>query len=64
MREALQVLEHAELIYTSWFDPPPRWRVTRLGLLCLNEGEDSVRQCIEDRIAPPRQPAAERVDEL
>jgi hypothetical protein len=38
-----------------------------LGVLCLNEGEDSVRQCIEDRIAPPRQPAAEAeqvVDEL
>jgi hypothetical protein len=68
VREALQVLEHAELIYLSrWSDSPPQWRVTRLGVLCLNEGEDSVRQCIEDRIAPPRPPAAEReqaVDEL
>lgn len=68
VREALQVLEHAELIYLSrWSDSPPQWRVTRLGVLCLNEGEDSVRQCIEDRIAPPRQPAADAeqvVDEL
>jgi hypothetical protein len=56
VRESLQVLEHAELVYIAWFDSPPRWRITRLGMLCLNEGEDSVRQCIEDRIAPPRQP--------
>ena len=55
VREALQVLEHAELIYLSrWSDSPPQWRITRLGTLCLNEGEDAVRQCIEDRIAPPR----------
>ena len=55
VREALQVLEHAELIYLSrWSDSPPRWRATRLGMLCLNEGGDAVRQCIEDRIAPPR----------
>jgi len=67
VREALQVLEHAELVYISFFDSPPRWRITRLGMLCLNEGEDSIRQCIEDRIAPPRQSAGERdqvVDDL
>ncbi len=53
VREALQVLEHAELIYLSVMSSsPPYWRTTRLGILCLNEGEDAVRKCIEDRIAP------------
>ena len=59
VREALQVLEHAELIYLSRMDSPPHWRITRLGTLCLNEGDDAVRQCIEDRIAPQRGPATD-----
>ncbi len=74
VREALQVLEHAELIYVSrMWNAPPYFRATRLGLLALEEelenGEASVRRCVEERIAtstatPPRQPAAQRLQEL
>jgi hypothetical protein len=77
VREALQVLEHAELIYVSkMWDAHPYFRATRLGLLTLDQGDASVRQCIEDRIAapapavgapagtPPWQSTAQRLQEL
>jgi hypothetical protein len=49
--EALQLLEHAELIYISEIQDSGdrRWRPTRLGLSALAEGKDVVRQRIKDR---------------
>jgi hypothetical protein len=74
VREALQVLEHAELLYISrTWNAPAYFRATRLGLLApeegLENGEASVRRCVEDRIATPpaaapRQPAVQRLQEL
>jgi hypothetical protein len=51
MREALQLLEHAELIYISEMEsvPSARWRATRLGLAVLASGKTAVRQRIKDR---------------
>jgi hypothetical protein len=51
--EALQLLEHAELVmYDHWFDhnyPQLTWLATRLGLSTLAAGKDAVRQRIADR---------------
>jgi hypothetical protein len=56
MREALQLLEHAELVYVRWrYEPTSSdkgnlgWSVTRLGLTTLADGKAAVRQRIKDR---------------
>jgi hypothetical protein len=46
--EALQLLEHSELIYV-FTDTDRYWRATRLGLSILAAGKDAVRQRIKDR---------------
>lgn len=48
--EAVQLLEHSELIYLRWFASDyPVWSVTRLGLATLNSGKDAVRQRVKER---------------
>jgi hypothetical protein len=48
--EAVQLLEHSELIYLRWFSNDyPVWSVTRLGTATLRSGKDAVRQRITDR---------------
>ncbi len=52
VREALQLLEHAELVVSggsSIVDGDPRWSATRLGLSALASGKAVVRQRIKDR---------------
>jgi hypothetical protein len=50
--EAVQLLEHAELVYVSsptGGDRVFKWSATRLGLATLANGKDAVRQRIKDR---------------
>jgi hypothetical protein len=51
--EALQLLEHAELVmYEHWFDqnyPQLAWLATRLGTSTLAEGKAAIRQRIAQR---------------
>jgi hypothetical protein len=48
--EALQLLEHSELIHTRVIvDNESRWSASRLGLVTLAAGKDAVRQRIKDR---------------
>ena len=50
--EAIQLLEHAELVfvrYISTTDGGRSWNATRLGLATLAEGKAAVRQRIKDR---------------
>jgi hypothetical protein len=50
--EAVQLLEHAELLYVrliSDIGPGRSWCATRLGLATLAEGKAAVRQRIKDR---------------
>jgi hypothetical protein len=48
--EAVQLLEHSELIYLRWFSNDyPVWSVTRLGTETLRTGKDAIRQRIKDR---------------
>ncbi|WP_433566817.1 hypothetical protein ACQP1O_17490 [Nocardia sp. CA-151230] len=50
MREALQLLEHAELIYVGWIEAAyAAWSGTRLGRAVLANGKAAVRQRIFDR---------------
>lgn len=52
LREAVQVLEHAELVYLSGQGESisnQKWSATRLGLSALAEGEAVVRRRINDR---------------
>jgi hypothetical protein len=67
IREALQVLEHAELVYiTVDSDRPDKWTATGAGLAALARGKDVVRQHITERArtASPPKPIAERLQEL
>jgi hypothetical protein len=49
--EALQVLEHSELVYVRIITDSRgrRWQATRLGLATLASGKNAVRQRIKDR---------------
>ncbi|WP_155770644.1 hypothetical protein [Mycobacterium asiaticum] len=48
--EALQLLEHSELLYVRWIaDNEFRWSATRLGVATLATGKAAVRQRIKDR---------------
>lgn len=48
--EAIQPLEHSELIFVRWIqDNESRWNATRLGLASLADGKPAVRQRIADR---------------
>jgi hypothetical protein len=48
--EAVQLLEHSELIYLRWFSNDyPVWSVTRFGTATLAAGKEAVRQRIKDR---------------
>jgi hypothetical protein len=48
--EAVQLLEHSELIYLRWItNDAPVWSVTRLGTATLGAGEEAIRQRIKDR---------------
>ncbi len=48
--EAVQLLEHAELILIADIREGSRnWHATRFGLATLAEGKDAVRQRIKDR---------------
>jgi hypothetical protein len=52
--EALQLLEHSELVVTApidvtGFDHKHRWRATRLGSVTMDCGKDVVRRRIKDR---------------
>jgi hypothetical protein len=48
--EAIQLLEHSELLYVRWIqDNESRWGATRLGLATLASGKAAVRQRIKDR---------------
>ena len=56
IREAVQLLEHAELVYVRYLgseydgvDHWAGWSATRLGLAALAGGKDAVRQRIKDR---------------
>jgi hypothetical protein len=51
IREALQLLDHAELVMVSSSSNQggPSWRATRLGLATLASGKAAVRQRIKDR---------------
>lgn len=50
MLEAIQLLEHSELVYVVWIvDNEIKWRATRLGLATLATGKDAIRQRIKDR---------------
>jgi len=50
LREAVQLLEHCELICLLWItNDAPVWTVTRLGTSTLAAGKDAVRQRIRDR---------------
>jgi hypothetical protein len=67
VREALQVLEHAELVYiTVREESADNWRATRLGLEALRGGYEVVRQRIKERTGggAPAPSAAQRLDEL
>ena len=67
IREALQVLEHAELVYISVdSDQPDKWTATGAGLAALARGKDVVRQHITERTgtASPPKPIDERLQEL
>ena len=70
MREALQVLEHAELVYlTVESEGPDNWRATRSGLAALAGGSNVVTQRITERtsaapVSPPAQSTAHRLQEL
>lgn len=76
--EAMQLLEHAELICVAWWgegSPQPEWHATRSGLATLAEGKDVVRQRIRDRtgavsgmgrstVTPPPRSIPQRLQEL
>jgi hypothetical protein len=50
--EAMQLLEHAELVCVAWWgegSPRPEWRATRSGLASLASGKTAVRQRIKYR---------------
>jgi hypothetical protein len=48
--EAVQLLEHSELIYLRWItNDTPVWAVSRLGAATLGAGKDAVRQRIKNR---------------
>lgn len=48
--EAIQLLEHSELVYVRWVsDNGFSWSASRLGLATLAEGKAAVRQRIKDR---------------
>lgn len=48
--EAVQLLEHSELVYVRWItDNEFRWSATRLGLATLAEGKPAVGARIRDR---------------
>ena len=48
--EAVQLLEHSELIYLRWITNDALvWSVTRLGTSTLGAGKDAIRQRIKDR---------------
>ena len=67
IREALQVLEHAELVFiTVDSERPDKWTATSSGLAALARGKDVVRQHISERTgaAPPPKPIVERLQEL
>lgn len=59
VREALQVLEHAELLYlTVAEESADNWTATRLGLEALRGGKDVVTQRIKERGGAAAAPAA------
>lgn len=73
VREALQVLEHSELVYhnVGGEGKAENWRLTNRGLSALYDGYDAVAQCISRRDAalppepdPPARSAAERLEQL
>ncbi|GAB3005774.1 hypothetical protein [Mycobacterium bourgelatii] len=48
--EAIQLLEHSELVYVRWIvNNEFRWSATRRGLTTLGAGKEAVRQRIKDR---------------
>jgi hypothetical protein len=50
--EAMQLLEHAELVCVAWWgegSPQPEWRATRSGFASLASGKTAVRPRIKDR---------------
>lgn len=50
MLEAIQLLEHSELIYARWVqDNESKWTATRLGLATQADGKAAVRQRIKER---------------
>jgi hypothetical protein len=53
IKEAVQLLEHAELVYVSRMTDSANlritWEPTRVGLATLGSGKDAVRQRIKER---------------
>jgi hypothetical protein len=51
VREAVQLLEHAELVCGYLLDGSPFWvwRATRLGMATMDNGRHTVRQPFQDR---------------
>ncbi|MBX9638382.1 MAG: hypothetical protein K2X97_01240 [Mycobacteriaceae bacterium] len=50
--EAVQLLEHSELIFVRWIqDNESRWNANRLGLATLADGKSAVGQRIAGRTA-------------
>ena len=65
VREALQVLEHAELVYvTVKAESADNWQATKLGLDALRGGNDTVMQRITERTGGSPAPIAQRLQEL
>jgi hypothetical protein len=49
IEEALQLLEHSELVCLRRLGDVPHWGATRFGLTILADGKDAVRQRIRER---------------
>lgn len=65
VREALQVLEHAELLYvTVESDAADTWRLTSKGKNARAGGKAVIQQCISERSTGSAPGAAHRLQEL
>jgi hypothetical protein len=65
VREALQILEHAELVYlTVESERPEKCTITGRGLQALRGGKDAVRQRISERNGATTPSSAQRLQEL
>jgi hypothetical protein len=65
LREALQILEHAELVYlTVRSERPDTWTATSSGLEALARGKDAVSHSVLHRSNADAPSRAQRLQEL